>query len=236
VRVVIIRQVTRLAVIMILLMAFSSGAFAGDIQGQKPVMFIGDTFQFVPGAWASYVVHDRAKDEHYRMWMATLEKAPQGNKPASWMEIEVVMEKNPPVVTRFLVEETPQGPGELLEVIVQMKGYSPFTVPEKYYKEQDKEVGNFQVARTVKRVVQRTIRFAQRDLTVVEVEAIDAQGKRVAATVSESVLPIGVVLAETEEVGMYLDNWGAQAKTKITGTPMNFYLWLMMQIGDGLTK
>jgi len=45
-----------------------------------------------------------------------------------------------------------------------------------------------------------------------------------------------VVMAETDEVGMYLDNWGMQAKSRIEGTPMNFYLWLMMQIGDGLTK
>jgi hypothetical protein len=226
----------RLSLLVIILIALPGAAPAADIQGQKPVMFIGDAFQFVPGAWTSYYVHDKQKNEHYRMWMATLEKRSQDNKPASWMEIEVVMEKNPPVVTRFLVEETPRGPGELMEVIVQMKGYSPFVVPKKYYEGTDKEVGQFQTAQTVKRVAQRVIRFAQRDLKVVEVEAVDPTGKRVAATVSESVLPIGVVMAETDDVGMYLDNWGMQAKSKIEGTPMNFYLWLMMQIGDGLTK
>jgi hypothetical protein len=224
------------SVLSLLICLASPGLQAAEIQGQRPVMFLGDAFQFVPGAWSSYYIHDKAKNEHYRMLISTLEKEKGAKVPASWMEIEVTMEKNPPVVTRFLAEETPQGPGELLEVIVQMKGYAPFTVPKKYYDGADKEVGQFQTAHTVKRLAQRTFRYRERDVKVIDVEAADVKGKKISAIVSENVLPIGVVMAETEEIGMYLDNWGGGSKSRIEGTPMNFYLWLMMQLGEGLTK
>jgi len=39
----------------------------------------------------------------------TLEKAPQGNKPASWMEIEVVDGKESPVVTVSWWRRLPRG-------------------------------------------------------------------------------------------------------------------------------
>jgi hypothetical protein len=117
-----------------------------------------------------------------------------------------------------------------------MKGYSPFTVPRKYYDGAEKEVGQFQTALTVKRLAQRELRYRDRDVKIVDVEAADAKGKKVNAIVSENVLPIGVVMAENEEIGMYLENWGDGSKSRIEGTPMNFYLWLMMQIGEGLTK
>jgi hypothetical protein len=231
------RTVCLAASILSLLICLSSpGAQAADIQGQRPVMFLSDVFQFVPGAWSSYYMHDKVKNEHYRVWISTLEKEKGAKRPASWMEIEVTMEKNPPVVTRLLVEETPRGPGELLEVIVQMKGYSPFTVPRKYYDGAEKEVGQFQTGHTVKRLAQRTFRYRDRDVKVIDVEAADAKGKKVSAIVSENVLPIGVVMAENEEIGMYLDNWGGGSESRIEGPPMNFYLWLMMQLGEGLTK
>ena len=60
---------------------------AGYIQGQRPMMFVSDTFQFVPGAWTSYYVHDKGKNEHYTMHMATLEKLKQDGKQCSWLEI-----------------------------------------------------------------------------------------------------------------------------------------------------
>jgi hypothetical protein len=232
-----VHSVRPLVLLLSLLICLGSpGAQAADIEGQRPVMFLGDVFQFVPGAWSSYYIHDRAKNEHYRMWISTLDKEKGTKLSASWMEIEVTMEKNPPVVTRFLVEETPQGPGELLDVIVQMKGYSPFTVPRKYYEGAEKEVGQFQTAHTLKRLAQKTIRYRDRDVKVVDVEAADPKGKKVSAIVSDNVLPVGVVMVENEEIGMYLDDWGGGGKSRIEGTPMNFYLWLMMQLGDGLTK
>ena len=226
----------RVSLLMFMLGSMTGAGLAADIQGQKPVMFVGDTFQFVPGAWASYYIHDKGKNEHYVMHMATLERVKQDGKQCSWMEIEMLPESGPSVVTRILTEETKQGPGDLLDVIVQVKGYSPFTVPKKYYEGENKEVGEFRTTQITKRIVRRTFDLSGRNITAWEVEAADDKGNISEAMVSEQVLPIGVIMAETPQAGMYLKDWGTNAKSKIDGTPMNFYLWLMMQIGAGLTE
>ena len=226
----------RLLLLVIILIALPGAALAADIQGQKPVMFIGNAFQFVPGAWSSYYVHDKEKNEHYIMHMATLERLKQDGKQCSWMEIEMLPESGPSVVTRLLVEETKQGPGDLLEVIVQVKGYSPFTVPRKYYEGENKEVGEFRTTQIAKRIARRTFDLSGRSIAAWEVEAVDDKGNMTEALVSEQVLPIGVIMAETSQAGMYLKDWGLSAKSKISGTPINFYLWLMMQIGAGLMQ
>jgi hypothetical protein len=168
--------------------------------------------------------------------MATLEKLKQDGKQCSWMEIEMLPESGPSVVTGLLVEETKQGPGELLEVIVQVKGYSPFTVPRKYYEGENKEVGEFHTTQIAKRIALRTFDLSGRSIAAWEVEAVDDKGNKTEALVSEQILPIGLVLAETSQTNMYLKDWGVNAKSRIDGTPMNFYLWLMMQIGAGLTQ
>jgi hypothetical protein len=54
--------------------------------------------------------------------------------------------------------------------------------------------------------------------------------------VSEDVSPIGLIMAESPLIGMYLSDWGGEARSKIEGTPENFYVWLMMQMGGALTK
>src|SRR5512137_830658 len=100
----------RLSLLALILISFPGAVLAGYIHGQKPVMFVGDTFQFLPGAWASYYMHDKGKDEHYVMHMATLEKLKQNEKQCSWMEIKMLPESGPSVVTRLLVEETKQEP------------------------------------------------------------------------------------------------------------------------------
>ena len=226
----------RFSLLIFVLGSIAGGALAADIQGQKPFMFIGDTFQFAPGAWTSYYIHDKAKNEHYIMHMATLERTKQDGKPCSWMEIEMLPENGPAVVTRLLVEETKQGPGDLQDVIVQVKGYSPFTVPRKYYEGENKEVGEFRTTQITKRIVRRTFQLSGRSISAWEVEAVDDKGNISEAIVSEQILPIGVIMAETNQVGMYLKDWGMSAKSKIDGAPMNFYLWLMMQVGAGLTQ
>ena len=35
---------------------------------------------------------------------------------------------------------------------------------------------------------------------------------------------------------MYLSDRGGVAQSKMQGTPENFYVWLMMQMGGALTK
>jgi hypothetical protein len=67
------------------------------------------------------------------------------------------------------------------------------------------------------------------------VEAVDARGNATDALVSEEVAPIGVIMAESPLFGMYLSDRGGGAKSKMEGTPVNFYVWLMMQMGGALS-
>jgi len=48
--------------------------------------------------------------------------------------------------------------------------------------------------------------------------------------------PVGVVPAESPQADMVLSYGGTGAKTRIEGTPVNFYVWLMMQLGGALAK
>src|SRR5664279_3552061 len=105
-----------------LILCFPLAVQGAAIKGQKPMMVIGDVFHFTPGAWATYSIHERVHNERYRMYIATLQKTERNGKPCSWMEVEVTPEKAGVITSRFLVEETKDGPGELFEVIVQIKG------------------------------------------------------------------------------------------------------------------
>lgn len=225
-----------LGVLLVMGLMVPALAAGKDIQGQRPVMVVADSFRFIPGAWARYAVRDKAGNENYHLWIATLERVPRRGKPASWMEIEVTPENQPAVVTRMLVKETPQGPGDLLQVIVQMRGHAPFVVPEKYYADQTGEVGDFQPAHTLQRLERGSLTLRGREIPVWDVEARDAQGRPLSATVSEAVPPMGLVRAESEALSMQLDDWGEGARSRIDGTPMNFYLWLMWQLGGGLAR
>jgi len=97
-------------------------------------------------------------------------------------------------------------------------------------------VGNVKSTAVAKRIERRVIPVAGRSVRAWDVEAVDAAGDVTAALVSEEVAPIGVILAESPQVDMVLSDWGTGAKSKIEGTPVNFYVWLMMQMGDALTK
>jgi hypothetical protein len=54
--------------------------------------------------------------------------------------------------------------------------------------------------------------------------------------VSEAVLPIGLVAADTAAATMTLEDWGMQGKSRLDGKPVSFYLWLIRQIGRELMK
>jgi hypothetical protein len=42
-------------------------------------------------------------------------------------------------------------------------------------------------------------------------------------------------MAESPLFGMYLSDWVGGAQSKMEGTPVNFYVWLMMQMGGALS-
>ena len=41
---------------------FAAFCSADEIQGQKQMVVIDGTFQFIPGTWATYTVHDKQKN------------------------------------------------------------------------------------------------------------------------------------------------------------------------------
>ena len=140
------------------------------------------------------------------------------------------------ITSRFLVEETKDGPGELFEVIVQIKGYAPFVVPRKFYEGKEKEIGDFQTSYVARRGARKTVVVNEKPVPVWEVDATDKKDRRIKALVSDRVPPLGVVKAATREDGNRPRGMGTGASSKIEGTPINFFLWLITAAGQTLVK
>jgi hypothetical protein len=218
------------------LAAFHPATAAEKIPGQRPMMIVGDTFQFIPGAWGRYNIVNKARNESYRMYISILPREKKQKPATSWMEVEIETRDNPKVVTRFLAEETHQGPGRLQKVIVQVQGYAPFNVPKKYFTGDNAQVAPVIPAQTLKRADKSLRTVAGRQVTAWEVEAEDAGGNRTRAIVSEEIPPIGIVEAESGDIQMTLEDWGTDAVSHITGTPRNFTVWILEQIANEMGK
>ncbi len=201
--------------------------------GSKPSPMIPalDCFMFTNGVWAVYDVQDLRTNAHYKMWVAITERIQRRGKPAAWMELEVEMPGQPAVVTRFLTEETPGGPGEIYDVIVQVAGTAPFRVPKKYLKSGEK--GAAQITPVIKKAEggRETMEWKGRSLEVFKVDAIDDQDRPIKAIVSTAVPPLAVVKAETADARMELESWGGGATTRLHGTPRPMCLWIFELIG-----
>jgi len=228
----------KVSCIILILSCFTFPALIAQdkIPSQRPMLMIKDTFKFDPGSWAEYSIIDKLKNETSRMYIATLERETVDGVPCTWLEIEAEMKDTPVVVTRVLAEETKDGPGKILKAIVQVKGYSPFTVPKKYLEGEDQQVGQFDAAQIVKRLEQKTIVHKGKSIRALAVEAEDSKGEKTAATISLDLLPIAIYQAETSDMKMSANDWGSGAKSKIQGKPVSFTLWIVEQFVKGLTE
>jgi hypothetical protein len=206
------------------------------IPGQHPLVILEGNFQFLPGSWADYTILDKAKNETYRMLMSVLEQENYKGLPCRWLEIEVAMKDQPTVVTRILATETKNGPGDLQKAVVQVEGYSPFSVPRKFLQGKDQEVAKVEPAQVVKRLERKTLSHLGKTIQAWVVEAQTAQGKNVSAVVSEELPPFCIYQAETEDTRMTVNDWGLGALTRIKGEPTSFFLWIIEQIGRELNK
>ncbi len=231
---------TRLIPLFILAITLSLPAAAPEakqnIPGQQPMVIIEGNFRFIPGSWADYTILDKAKNETYRMLMSVLDQENYKGLPCRWLEIEVAMKDQPTVVTRILATETKNGPGDLQKAVIQVEGYSPFSVPRKFLQGKDQEVAKVEPARVVKRLERKTLSHLGKTIQAWVVEAQTAQGENVSAVVSEELPPFCLYQAETEDTRMTVNDWGLGAKTRITGEPTSFFLWIIEQIGRGLDK
>ena len=96
----------------------------------------------------------------------------------------------------------------------------PFSIPQRMLKDASKQVPPLQVGRVAKRIEQKQLSFDGESLDVWAVEGTDPQGGPMSAMVSLDVAPIGVLLADTDEMSMYLEAWGGGATTRIKGKPI----------------
>ena len=204
--------------------------------GHQSLVVVDGYFQYQAGAWAKYQIHDLKKNERSTIVFSTLERTEKEGGPAIWMEIAVTPEQQDPVITRVLLEETPQGPGQPLEIIVQPHGMTPFIIPKSFLEKAQAEPQSAIAIKphesTAKPI---TIKTSKRQLSAIQVEATDEQGGPVKAVLSNEVPPLGLVRAETSDLTMKLKSFGKNAQTKIEGEPINFYLWLTLQVGKGVT-
>lgn len=232
------RRILRLSLCLPLAAAMLGGVPAQDqnIPGQKAFPLIQDTFKFVPGSWADYTLFDKAKNETFRMRIAALEKETVKGVPCSWLEIEVEMKDAPLVVTSFLAEETPNGPGRIEKAVVQVAGMSPFSVPKKYLDGPDAQVADFKPAKIVKKLEAKKVVLAGKTIEVLFVEAETEKNETVSAGISLRIPPIAVYQAETSEIKMTLNDWGGEARTRITGPAIPFFLWILEAGANALIK
>jgi hypothetical protein len=214
----------------------------------RPILCVEGNFQFVPGTWAVYDIHQLADNTKARMYFALDQRVKRGATPAMWIEVEVTPAGEPGVVTRFLAEETADGVGRLLDVIVQVEGYEPFRIPKSYLNENKDESptlrrlslrpgGAPSPATTAVAPPPRTpLMINGRTLQVYDVEGRDDQGRPIRAVVTEEVPPLALVSATTPEATLQLVDWGTGVRSRITGKPSSLWWWISKQVGKALVS
>ena len=200
------------------------------MQGQKPVPMVSGEFRFVPGSWGMYKMKSADDPQEYKMHFAILDEVKQRKGKAYWMEIEVYTNDQPAVVTRVLVPDTGEGPGDAQKAYVQITGFRPFEVPGKYLKPDPKKkqdgVGQFVKYDLAGTPAEQTITWNGRKLQATTVEAANAQGQPTTVTISTETPPLCVVKLDSPQAQMELLDWGTGARTKIVGKPVGLWRWI----------
>ena len=220
----------------LLLSGFSDLAGQENIPGQRPMLLLDNAFQFISGSWADYTYFDKQKNESTRLYFSILDRETVKNAPYIWMEIEAAVKDAPVVVTRVLIEEKKAGPFRIDQAIVQVKGYSPFSVPQKYLEGQDQQVGQFQTAHIVSQLAQQVIEHNGKKINAITAEAATDKGDKMSITYSLELPPIAVYQAENKDFRLSINDWGMDARSKINGPPESFLLWIMEQVNNAISK
>jgi hypothetical protein len=220
----------------LLLSGFSDLAGQENIPGQRPMLLLDNAFQFISGSWADYTYFDKQKNESTRLYFSILDRETVKNAPYIWMEIEAAVKDAPVVVTRVLIEEKKAGPFRIDQAIVQVQGYSPFSVPQKYLEGQDQQVGQFQTAHIVSQLAQQVIEHNGKKINAITAEAATDKGDKMSITYSLELPPIAVYQAENKDFRLSINDWGMDARSKINGPPESFLLWIMEQVNNAISK
>lgn len=225
--------VTRVLALLMMVCLIPSPALGQQVAGQAPMLLVGDQFQFTPGTWATYILHDKRDDTYSTLTMSVLESVRHNGQDSAWIELKVETAAEL-VVTRLLANKTPSGPGEVFEAIVYVHGLQPFRIPQRWLKGDEQEVGKASRAVITAKAAPRQMTFGGRVLEVIDVDATDETGARVVATVSAGVAPMGILTVDSTEIGMYLEDWGTGARTGIVGKPVSFVEWTATMVARGI--
>ncbi len=225
-----------LALLATLLGSTLSSAADQSIPGQLPLMVVGDQFQYVHGSWAKYRLRDKRRNETSALSIAILAREKKKGVVGSWMEIGVEMQGQPRVLTRFLAEETPQGPGRLLKAVVDVEGFGPFSIPKSFLSGDKQQVGRTEAVRPVRKMERHPWTRAGKTVSALDIEALDDQDRPVAVLFSEEVPPLGLLHVDSPDVEMDVVDWGLGAESQIKGHPASFYIWLIKQVGKAMSQ
>ncbi len=204
---------------------------------------VGDMFQFVEGAWAEYEIFDKIQDTTFTMRMSVL--GPQQvrrtwfsrRRPYRWLEFDVHMPGEPRVLINYLARETPEGPGEPHEMIIQIEEFeNPIRLRRRWLRGNEDEIVDAGYEWTRQRVDEEAITHGDRSFSAWRVQAKAEDGTTVEAVVSEELPPFGLYFAETPEQRMTLRDWGTDARSTITGQPLGLTRWIARQVREGMQE
>ncbi len=211
---------------------------AERVPGQKPLPFIESVFQLVPGSWARYNVVDKARNETYKLSVAVLSRRSIDGKKHAWIEVSVRAAGAAPVVTRFLAEETRQGPAGPRSAIVQVQGNDPWTVPAALLRRgpEGDRIVPIQRGILTKILSECAVCSRGRILQAWSVEARLEGGRFARGVMSEDLPPLGISELDSEDVHMSAEDWGRGAGTEIKGNPIPLWRWLADKVTAQTTR
>ncbi len=210
------------------------------LPSHPPPIIVGDVFQFIEGAWAEYEVLDKSDNSTFLLRMAILgqEQARPSmfsrSRTHRWLELDVKIPDEPRAIINLLVEETPDGPGDPNEMILQIEGFSdPIRLGRRWMRGSDEPVLDTEYEWVRQDVGEEVITHGDRSFTAWRVQTEAEDGTTVEAVVSEELPPFGLYYVETNEQRMSLRDWGLGARSTITGQPIGLARWVVRQIRAG---
>lgn len=216
---------------------------APPMPNHPPPIVVGDMFQFVEGAWAEYEILDKSENTTFILRMAILGQVDARTstfgrrQPHRWLEIDVQMPDQPRVVINYLALETPQGPGDPNEMIIQIEGFrDPIRFGRAWLRGNKDEIVDADYEWVRQEVDEEVIIHGNRSFTAWRVQAQAEDGTTVEAVVSEDLPPFGLYFAETTDQRMTLRDWGLGAGSTITGEPIGLTRWISRQIREGMQE
>ncbi len=217
---------------ILILLFLPPPALPGESPGAR-IILEPSSFAFTEGAWAEYSVKNLAEETSQIFKISIHEQGKSRGKTARWIEVKVSPEDGPAAAVRFLAEETPSGPGEILRLIVQPEGSEPFNVPRLMLRGGGQHAPDFNAFEMPVAAEPENIKWRGRNIEAVRAEWTAPDGTRSRAAVSPAAAPLGIIFYKDSEAEMTLEDWGSGAGTGITGRPVSFFSWIMRRALKG---